>query len=208
MPGLLSKILPREDSFFRMFVEQAENVQTGAEALVELLGNYTNVERQVDRMKDIEHQGDDITHALINKLDKSFVTPFDREDIHELCSKVDDVLDLMDAVAGRLVVYRVKSLRPGVLELAKILQEATVQIVAAVRKLEKHDRILDHCIEINRLENEGDRLSRKMIAQLFEEEKNAVEIIKWKEIVEVLETAIDKCEDVANVIEGVILKSA
>ena len=208
MPGLLSKILPREDSFFHMFVEQAENVHAGSLALVELLSNYTNVARQVDRMKDIEHKGDDITHTLIKKLDQSFVTPFDREDIHELCSKVDDVLDLMDAVAGRLVVYNVESLRPGVLELAKILQEATAEILAAMKGLEKHNKVLDHCIEINRLENEGDRQSRMMIAHLFDEEKNPVEIIKWKEIIEVLETGIDKCEDVANVIESVVLKNA
>lgn len=208
MAGLLSKILPREDSFFHMFIEQAANVHAGSDALVDLLENYTDAERRAHRMKEIEHKGDEITHALIKKLDQSFITPFDREDIHELSSKVDDVLDLADAVAGRLVVYRVQELRPGIVELAKILQDATREVVAAVTGLEKHNKVIDHCIEINRLENEGDRISRRMIATLFEQEKNPVEIIKWKEIIEVLETAIDKCEDVANVIESVVLKNA
>ena len=208
MPGLLSKILPKEVGFFDRFTAQAENVNVGAKALVALLDNYTNVPSQVSRIKDIEHAGDDITHDLMTKLNQSFVTPFDREDIHELSSKVDDVLDLMDSVAARLVIYRVERLRPGVADLAKILMHCTEQVVLAVRVLEKHNNILDHCIEINRLENEGDRPCRTLIAQLFAEEKDPVEIIKWKEIIEVLETAIDKCEDVANVIESVTLKNA
>ena len=208
MPGLLSKIMPKEEGFYQMFVDQAENVHEGAKALVELMENYTNIERQVNRMKDIEHKGDDITHRLINKLDKSFVTPFDREDIHELSSKVDDILDLADAVAARLIVYNVAAIRPGVADLARILMDSTEQVVKAVRTLKGHKDTLKYCIEINRLENEGDRKSRALIAQLFDEEKNPVEIIKWKEIIEVLEIATDKCEDVANVIESVVLKNA
>ena len=208
MPGMLSRILPREETFFRMFIELAENINAGAKAMLELLENYVNVEVQVEIVKSLEHKGDNITHAVMKRLDQSFITPFDREDIHELCSQIDDVLDLTDAAASRLVTYRVAAIRPGVAELAKVLLQATAEVVAAVKGLEKHDHILDHCIEINRLENEGDRLSRALIAQLFDEEKDPVQIIKWKEIIEVLETAIDKCEDVANVIESVTLKSA
>jgi predicted phosphate transport protein (TIGR00153 family) len=141
-------------------------------------------------------------------MNQTFITPFDREDMHELSSKIDDVLDLADAAAGRLVLYGVKQVRPGVLDLARILETATQEILAAILLLDKQDHILAHCIEINRLENEGDRISRALIAKLFEEEKNPVEIIKWKEIIEAIETAIDKCEDVANVIETVILKRA
>ena len=207
MPGMLSRILPREETFFQLFSELAENIHAGATAMVELLENYSNVPVQVEIIKGLEHKGDNITHALMKRLDQTFITPFDREDIHELCSKIDDVLDLTDAAASRLVTYRVESIRPGVAELAKVLQLATGEVVEAVKVLEKQNHILDHCIEINRLENEGDRLSRALIAQLFDEEKDPVQIIKWKEIVEVLETAIDKCEDVANVIESVILKS-
>ena len=208
MPGMLSRILPREETFFQMFNELAENIDAGAKAIVDLLENYSNVPVQVEIIKGLEHKGDNITHALMKRLDQTFITPFDREDIHELSSKIDDVLDLTDAAASRLVTYRVESIRPGVADLAKVLKLATGEVVAAIKVLEKHDHILDHCIEINRLENEGDRLSRALIAQLFDEEKDPVQIIKWKEIIEVLETAIDKCEDVANVIESVILKNA
>ncbi len=208
MPGLLNRIMPHKTSFFDLFIELAENIDEGAKALVDMLSSYTDAITQAKRVKDIEHAGDEITHALLTRLNQTFITPFDREDIHELSSTIDDVLDLIDAAASRMVVYRVDRIRPGVADLAKILRQATTQVVAAVRVLEKHDHILDHCIEINRLENEADRVSRTLIAELFDGEKDPVQIIKWKEIIEVIETAVDKCEDVANVIEAVTLKSA
>jgi predicted phosphate transport protein (TIGR00153 family) len=208
MPGLLRRMLPREESFFDMFAKQAENIQVGAKALVDMLSHYTGVPEQAQIIKAIEHAGDDITHNLFKKLNQTFTTPFDREDIHQLCSEIDDVLDLIDAAAGRFVLYRVDKVRPGTVDLARILHAATGEVVAAVHALGRPDSALEHCIEINRLENESDRLCRTLIAQLFDEEKNSVQIIKWKEIFEVIETAVDKCEDVANVIEGVILKSA
>jgi hypothetical protein len=208
MASVMRRLLPREESFFEMFIELSENIHAGAQAMVALLENYTNVGVQVEVIKGLEHKGDTITHNLMTKLNQTFITPFDREDIHELSSKIDDVLDLTDAVASRLVTYRVDRVRPGVAELAKILMQSTAEIVKAIKVLEKPDNILEHCIEINRLENEGDRLSRALIAQLFEEEKDPVQIIKWKEIIETLEIAIDKCEDVANVLETVTLKSA
>ncbi len=208
MPGLLNRILPNEKAFFVIFTEQAENIHAGAKALIEMLEHYTEVPAKAARIKDLEHKGDTITHNLMTRLNQTFITPFDREDIHELASTMDDVLDLIDATAGRLVLYRVEQIRPGVLDLAKILWQATEQVLAAVRVLEKQNHILEHCIEINRLENEGDQLCRSLIVRLFDEEKDPVQIIKWKEIIEVLEIAIDKCEDVANVMEGVVLKSA
>jgi len=207
MSGLMSRILTKEDSFFLMFVELAENINAGAKAMLALLENFTNVGVQVEVIKGLEHKGDTITHNLITRLNQTFITPFDREDIHELSSKIDDVLDLTDAAASRLVTYNVDRVRPGVPELAKILVAATEEVVKSVKVLEKQDHILEHCIEINRLENEGDRVSRALIAQLFDEENDPVQIIKWKEIIEVLETAIDKCEDVANVLESVVIKS-
>jgi predicted phosphate transport protein (TIGR00153 family) len=208
MPGLLNRLLPREHAFFELFTAQAENVHQGAAALVALLENYKDVPVQVERIKTIEHTGDELTHDLLTRLNQTFITPFDREDIHNLSSKVDDVLDLTDAVASRLVTYNVHSVRPGFADLAKILLQSCDEVRQAVSRLELQDGMLEHCIEINRLENEGDRLSRTMIGQLFDEEKDPVELIKWKELVEVLETAIDKCEDVANVLEGVSLKNA
>jgi hypothetical protein len=208
MSGLLKRILPHEKTFFEMFNRQAENVHNGALALVEMLENFDNPAVGADKVESFEHVGDNITHDIMTRLNQTFITPFDREDIHELASKIDDVIDLMDAAAMRLVTYRIKTLRPGVLDMAKTVRDATVQIVAALKVLEKQDHILDHCIEINRLENQGDHQCRDLIADLFDQEKDPVEVIKWKEIIETLEFATDKCEDVANVIETVTLKNA
>ncbi|MGA8232717.1 MAG: DUF47 family protein [Candidatus Acidiferrales bacterium] len=208
MPGLLSRILPRETTFFDLFVQQAENVHQAGIALVQGLENFQDPIANADRIEKFEHIGDTITHSIITRLNQTFITPFDREDIHELASKIDDVIDLMDAVATRLVTYRVQSIRPGVAELAATVRDSTAEMVAAVRLIEKQDHILDHCIEINRLENVADRQSRALIGILFDQEKDPVQIIKWKEIIETLEYATDKCEDVANVIETVTLKNA
>ena len=208
MPGLMSRILPKDPSFFDTFVELAENIHAGSQALVHMLENYSDPEIQAGGIKALEHKGDNLTHALMTHLNQSFVTPFDREDIYELASKIDDVLDLTDAAASRLVTYRVHTIRPGVADLARTLHEATGMVVSAVRELEKQDRVLEFCVEINRLENDGDRLCRTLLAQLFDEEKDAIQIIKWKEIIEAIEIATDKCEDVANVLETVTLKNA
>ena len=208
MPGLLQRFLPREEGFYALFVKQAENILRGSQALLDMLTHYTGVPEQVQIVKAIEHDGDEITHNIFTKLNQTFITPFDREDIHELTSQLDDVIDLVDAAASRFVLYRVDSVRPGTIDLVKILVAATSEVALAVRALETPQAALKHCIEINRHENESDRLCRTLIAQLFDEETDSVQIIKWKEIFEVIETAVDKCEDVANVIEGVILKNA
>jgi uncharacterized protein len=208
MPGLLQRFMPREEDFFELFVKQAQNIEKGARALVELLTHYTGVPEQVQSVKAIEHEGDEITHGILTKLNQTFITPFDREDIHALSSQLDDVIDLIDAAASRFVLYRIASVKPGTLELSKVLLLATTEVTAAVRAIDTPNEALQHCVEVNRYENESDRLCRALIAQLFDEEKDPVQIIKWKEIFEVIETAVDKCEDVANVIEGVILKSA
>jgi len=208
MPGLLQRFMPREEGFFDLFAKQADNVVVGAKALQAMLSHYTGVPEQVQSVKAIEHEGDEITHGILTKLNQTFITPFDREDIHELCSQIDDVIDLIDAAASRFVLYRVDKVREGTLDLVKVLVSASVEVSAAVHSLSTPEKALKHCIEINRYENESDRICRTLIAKLFDEETNPVQIIKWKEIFEVIETAVDKCEDVANVIEGVILKSA
>ena len=208
MPGLLQRFLPREEGFFVLFAKQAVNINAGANALLKMLSHFTGVPEQVQIVKAFEHEGDEITHAIFTKLNQTFITPLDREDIYELGSRLDDVIDLIDAAASRFVLYRVDCIRPGTVDLVKILESATSEVVSAVRAIETPEKALKHCIEINRYENESDRLCRTLIAQLFDEEKDPVQIIKWKEIFEVIETAVDKCEDVANVIEGVILKSA
>ncbi len=208
MPGLLNKILPHEATFFAMFNQQAENVNEGARAMVEMLKNFGDPAAGAEKIKSFEHAGDLITHEIMKRLNQTFITPFDREDIHELASTIDDVLDLIDAVAARLVMYHIAAIKPGVVDLAKSVSEATGNIVAAIRVLEKEDHILDYCIEINRLENQADRQCRDLLADLFDQEKDPIQVIKWKEIIETLEFAADKCEDVANVIEGVTLKNA
>ncbi len=208
MPGFLQRFMPHDGDFFVLFQKQAENVVVGANAFVQMLEHYTGVPEQVQRIKAIEHNGDEITHQIFRKLNQTFITPFDREDIHQLCSTMDDVIDLIDAAASRFVLYRVTEVRHGTLELSRVLAAAAVELKEAIHAMETPDKALHRVIEINRLENESDRICRTLIAQLFEEEKNPVEIIKWKEIFEVIETAVDKCEDVSNVIESVILKNA
>lgn len=208
MPSFLRRLMPREDNFFEMFNALAENCHQGALVLVEMFQKDDGAEKYAERIKDIEHTGDNLTHTLLTRLNQTFVTPFDREDIQALSSRIDDVLDLIDAAASRIVTYKISHIRPGVADLAQILYETTRQVVVVVGALNKHDAVLEKCIEINRLENEADRLSRILIARLFDEEKDPVQIIKWKEIIEVIEAAVDKCEDVANVIETVTLKNA
>lgn len=208
MPNVIARLMPRERSFFATFTEVTANIQEGAKALSALFRDYRDVPARTQAIKVIEHKGDELTHQIIARLNQTFITPFDREDIHSLTCKLDDVLDLMDAVATRLVIYRVTDVRPGAAELADILVRATAELHAAVSKLEKQNGILDHCVAIADMEDEADVAVRSAIARLFEEEKNPVELIKWKEILEVLETATDKCEDVANVLEAVVLKSA
>jgi predicted phosphate transport protein (TIGR00153 family) len=202
------RILPREAKFFDLFVDMARNIERASEQLVELLRIYDNVPERVLAIKNCEHLGDQMTHGLFTRLNKTFITPIDREDIHELASKMDDVLDMIDAAASRMVIYKIEKPTEDSVRLAELIHSSTKVLVRALAVLEKHDHIMDHCIEINRLEKEGDRVSRIAIARLFDDGKDPFYVIKWKEIYEVLEKAIDKCEDVANVIEGVVVKNA
>src|SRR5579871_827348 len=147
MPGLLQRLLPREEGFFDLFDKQADNIVVGARALLRMLEHYTGVPEQVQEIKAIEHNGDEITHAVLTKLNQTFITPFDREDIHELCSRLDDVIDLIDAAASRFVLYRVSSIKPGTLDLTKVLLLATTEVTAAVRHLDSPNEALTHCVE-------------------------------------------------------------
>lgn len=208
MTNVIARLLPREHSFFVKFNEVTANIGEAARCLSELFHDYRDIETRAQAIKELEHQGDDLTHAIITQLNQTFVTPLDREDIHALTTKLDDILDLIDAAAGRLVTYGADELRPGAKELADILVRAVTEIQAGVSKLQHPDGVVQHCIEINSLENEGDTTVRAAVARLFREEKDPVELIKWKEILEVLEIAIDKCEDVANIMESVVLKNA
>src|ERR1700676_5817968 len=167
MPGLLQRFLPRDDDYFVLFARQAENIQKGAKALCDMLSRYTAVYEEVQRNKAIEHAGDEIAHTIIMKLNQTFITPIDREDIHELCSTLDDVIDLIDAAASRFVLYRVDAVRKGTADLAKVLLDTCAEVTALIPTIEDRDEVLKHCIEINRFKNERDVFCRTLIAQLF-----------------------------------------
>lgn len=201
-------LIPREPKFFVMFADMASNVTLGAKLLTEILHDFKDVEKRVDQLKDLEHRGDEMTHGILTKLNQTFITPFDREDIHRLAASLDDVLDYVYAAGERLVMYKIRSAPPAASELAALVVRQSEQIEKAVALLEKHDRLLPHCMEINRLENEADRVARAAIGQLFDTERDPIALIKLKELYEVLERATDKGEDVANVLESVVLKSA
>ena len=160
MAGFLQRLLPRETDFFHLFQTQSENIVAGAAALTTLLEHYTGVIEQVQSIKAIEHSGDEITHQIYRKLNQTFITPFDREDIHELCGTMDDILDLIDAAASRFVLYRIEKVRTGTSELSKVLTLATMELSAAVHTLPAPHDALQRVIEINRLENESDRICR------------------------------------------------
>lgn len=200
-------LIPRDTSFFQMFSAMSDNVIAGARTLVDLFADYRDVERKIDEIHRIEHQGDDLTHAIITKLNQTFITPFDREDIHQLASKLDDVLDFIYAAAARLVMYRITAPPRAAGELAKIILKQTQELQRAVSLMQKNGNILAHCVEINRLENEADVVSQQAIARLFEREQDPINLIKIKELLECLERATDKAEDVANVLETVVLKN-
>jgi hypothetical protein len=209
MSGFLKKLLPQEEGFYTLFVRQAENVAAGAKALVEMVSKFDKPEEQARQIKGIEHTGDTITHDLITRLNQTFITPFDREDIHELASRLDDVLDYIEAAAERLVVYRIKEPTSACRAMAEVIVNTTHAMDRTIKCLRTMDPgFHEHTVEVNRLENTADVLLRDSLAQMFEEASDPIEVIKWKEIYETMEIVTDRCEDVANVIEGIILKMA
>lgn len=202
------QLIPRDEKFYGLFKEQAENIHKAAQLLVALFENYQDVEKQVAEIKFLEHKGDQLTHSLMKKLNRTFITPFDREDIHALGSALDDVLDLVEAAASRFITYKIKKVTPGARQLAKVILHGTEIIVSAVAQLNHPQNMLEYCEQLTLLEEEADRIKGECIARLFEDSIDPIEVIKWKEIYEVLEASTDKCEDVADVLESVVLKAA
>ena len=201
------RLIPRESKFFRMFSEVSQNLTQGTRLLHDILKNPANMEPRLDQLQAIEHRGDEMTHGIITALNQTFITPFDREDIHRLTSSLDDVLDFVNVAGVRLRLYKIKTPPSIAAELAAMIVEQSEELAQGVSLLEKNKLVLEHCVEVHRLENEADRLSRKAIADLFDNEKDPIQLIKIKELYEVLETATDKAEDAANVLEAVALKS-
>jgi predicted phosphate transport protein (TIGR00153 family) len=202
-------MIPKDEKFFIMFREMTWNIIEGAELLKDMLDNYHDPAGSQMRIKEVEHKGDSLTHEIIKKLNKSFVTPLEREDIYALSAALDDILDLIDASAQRFVMYNVEKPTPEAKELAFLILKSCQVISKGVSLLGgKLEYISECCVEVNSLENESDRVCREVISRLFLEEKDPIQIIKWKEIYETLERAVDKCEDAANILESVVLKNA
>jgi predicted phosphate transport protein (TIGR00153 family) len=203
------RLIPRDTKFFDLFADMARNLGDGARLLKQTLDDFKDVGVRVQQLKDIEHRGDEMTHNVLTRLNQTFITPFDREDIYRLASSLDDVLDFVYAAGVRLIMYKITSAPQAASQLAEIIIKQCDQLTQAMVKLDKkNDQLLENCVEINRLENEADQIAREAIALLFEKEKDPISLIKLKELYEVLETATDKAEDAANVLEGVVLKSA
>jgi predicted phosphate transport protein (TIGR00153 family) len=202
------KFIPKEEKFFDMFISMAQNAHESSKLLTLMMEQPDKIRDTAETIKALEHKGDRMTHDLIVKLNKTFIVPIDREDIYGLSSKLDDVTDLIESIARRLVLFKVTEVSEPALELARVLQRSTAAIVVAVSELQNGMKVMDPCIEINRLEDEADHIYHLALAKLFESEKDPIALIKWKELYEKLEASLDRCEDVANVIEGIIVKNA
>lgn len=202
------RLLPQQPKFFELFAELSGYLTEGAKVLRSTLEDPRDLKARAAEVQAIEHKGDRTTHAIIIKLNQSFITPFDREDIHKLASSLDDVLDFTNVAATRLVMYKIDDPPPAAAELAGLIVLQCEELARGVSLLEKNGSVQKHCDEVNRLEDEADQIGRKAIAQLFESEKDPIQLIKLKELYEVLERATDKAEDAANVLEAIVLKSA
>ncbi len=200
------RLMPREESFFDLFEQMGQKVHQGAVELVGLLCDYTDVERKVGRVLDIEHEGDEVTHEVMRRLNTTFITPFDREDIHRLASSMDDVLDHIEAAAEYLQLHRIEEPLPQMKSLSQTLALAARMTAESMPHLRKMKGMESYWVEINRLENEGDRFYRRTIAELFSGDYKAMDVLKYKDIIEEIETAIDRLEDVANTLESIVLK--
>jgi uncharacterized protein len=200
------RLVPREESFFDLFEEMARKVKQGADELLLLLKEYSDLDRRTGRVLDIEHEGDEITHEVMRRLNTTFVTPFDREDIYKLASSLDDVLDHIEAAAEYLQLHKIERPLPQMVSLAETLAQAASHTANAMPGLRKMKDLETYWVEINRLENEGDRFYRRTIAELFSGDYRAMDVLKYEKIIEEIEAAIDRLEDVANAVESIVLK--
>lgn len=202
-------LIPKNEKFFEMFCHMGAIITRGAEELCRMMEGESDFNASQRRIKDIEHEGDTQTHQIIRTLNRTFVTPFDSEDIYALASGLDDILDLIDASAQRFIIYRVDVPTPAARELAEIILRSCNVVERALQHLGgDNEDICACCVEINALENEADRACREAITKLFDDEQDPIKLIKWKEIYETLEKATDKCEDAANILESVVMKNA
>lgn len=200
-------LFPRDENFFALFRKQGTIVREGCDQLHTMVQTFDRLEDRAAELKKVEHDGDLVTHEIFDRLNRTFITPLEREDIHGLASGLDDVLDSAEAIASRLVLFNIQRNTPQAVKLTGILQKCGAQLERAVDKLKDFKNLRSFTIELNRLENEADTISREAVADLFSGRHETLDVLRWKEIYGRLEAATDQCEDVANVIEAIVIKS-
>ncbi len=201
-------LFPKEENFFLLFRRQAALVRQGCEQLQQMMEHFDQLDDRARRLKDVEHQGDQVAHEVFERLNRTFITPLEREDIHDLASGLDDVLDAVEAIGSRIVLFKVKQPTPEARRMTVILVESSVQIEKAIEHLKEFKQLMEFTIEIHRLENEADAISRVVVADLFSGGHDLLDVMRWKELYGRLENAADRCEDVANAIETIVIKSS
>jgi len=203
-------LFPKKIDFFEQFDRALENVSRAANVLVDTLNHFETFEKKAKVIYEFEQEGDMLTHDIMKDLNKTFLTPIDREDIHALASRIDDVIDLMWAAVDRMTVYKIEKPTPEVISIAEDLQMTADILKKALRELrsKQYSRVQEHCIEINRLENRIDRKYRDALGKLVNDQNDPVYIIKWKDIYQLFEDASDRAEDIANILETIVLKNA
>ncbi len=200
-------LTPKEQDYFRLFADQAANLDAAAQLLVRFMNEYGSAKSIAASILEHEHVGDKILHDIVKRLNKSFITPIDREDIYDLVATMDEVLDNIEEVADSMILYRVVTPTQYAIRQSEVIAKAAAMLHQIIDDLEKRTDLLERIIEVNSLENEGDRITRDAVAALFDDDMPAKDVIKWKDIYELLESAIDECEHVANVIESIVLKN-
>lgn len=208
MPRWRLRFVPRDESFFELFTRQARNIEGAAHVLQDLIGNVEAAPAKATELRDLEHEGDEVTHEIMRRLNTVFVTPLDHEDIHKLATTLDDVLDHIEAAGDLFVLHKIESPLPEMKAQVDVLVQASGSMREALEALPRYTKLAPHWIDINRLENEGDRLYRQAVADLFDGDHRALDVLKWKDIIDEMEAAIDQIEDVADTLEAIALKHA
>ena len=201
-------LVPRDKHFFKEFLSLAEEIRTGARLLKQMLSTDPPDMNKAEEIKEVEHAADNVTRGIIDRLNRTFVTPLDREDIHALAGSLDDVMDAIDAAAAVIRLYKIALVRDGAKRLVEIVCDSIDRLNEALAALERRDGVLELAARVKQLEHEADRVHQDAIVELFDQEKDPIAVIKWKEIFDFLEAATDRCEDVANLLEGVVVKHA
>jgi len=201
-------LLPRERRFYTLFEQDIANIHDAAEQLQKLMSRPADAGELQVRIRELEHQGDQLTHEIVRALNRTFVTPFDREDIYALTTGLDDVLDYIDEAAGMVSLYGISDVPTAAVEQTSLLCEAVAELQVAIGKLESLKDLEKHWIEVNSIENQGDNVHRTALGELFRTDGDTMRVLKLKELYGVLEEALDRCEDVANVIENIVIKNA